>query len=190
MWHPKSWPRPHFRLSAGQTKNLIVSWLMCSLCRRSNVCCCHMTNCIETMGKGQEEELENMSNRKNETMTREGREGQSREETKPLWRLLLSKQKEDVKANEARAELLWGGYDDPHVPGMSAVHKPWCWKSQGSGSSCQLPHSTVTRSDSESYWDICLSRQRKRWRRGVTDIPLGTQMSNFDFQTSGIITDG
>lgn len=37
-------------------------------------------------------------------------------------------------------------YDDPRVPGMSAVHKLCCWKAQGSGSPCQLPHSTVPRS--------------------------------------------
>lgn len=50
-----------------------------------------------------------------------------------LWQLVspsVLMEKEDVKANRARAEVEEGGgrYDDPHVPGMSAVHKLCCWK--------------------------------------------------------------
>lgn len=65
--------------------------------------------------------------------------------------------KDDAKANmaqEPRAKE--GRYDEPPVPGMSAVHELCCWKAQRSGSPCQLLRSTVPRF---LQWHLIIKKQ-------------------------------
>lgn len=64
-------------------------------------------------------------------------------------------EKQDAKC---KLGMSWGWRSEDmmtSVPGISAVHKLCYWKTQGSGSLCQLLHLTVPRSKSEIsvYWE-------------------------------------